>query len=76
MMSQEEARDLYIGITEAPVFFFLTPRRTGGTFTLRMEVKLLVQISVPDDKMACVLDKQKDWPLRVQNSLGPCITCT
>ena len=52
MMSQEEERDLYVGITEAPVFFFLTARRTGGTFTLRMEVKLLVQISVPDDKMA------------------------
>lgn len=75
MMNQEEERDLYVGITEAPVFF-CTPRSTGGTFTLRMEVKLLVQISVPDDKMACVLDKQKDWPLRVQNCLGPCITCT
>jgi len=34
MMSQEEERDLYVGITEASVFFFCTPRNTGGNFKL------------------------------------------
>lgn len=67
-MSQEEARGLYDGTTEAPVFFSCTSGDIGGAFILRMEVKLSVQIAAPEDKMACVIDKQKDWTPKVQNS--------
>lgn len=66
-MSQEEARELCVWMTEGAVFFSCTPGERGGNFTLRMEGKLSVQIAAPGDKIACMLGKQKFRPPRIQN---------
>lgn len=41
----------------------------GGGAILRVEGRLSVHIAAPEDKIACTLGKQKDWPPSVQKLL-------